>query len=423
MDGKAGRTIRSYVRDFRSTEAVATASGRHRLIIVALILLLLVAPGAAQAELNAAGAPRYGRHMLAPGFSPAPFTQVALSGGDIDVKALQLGANCLGYAARDPDFAIEHSAPFDLVTFLIASASDTTLIMNLPNGSWACNDDTNGLNPALVLHRAEAGVYRIWIGSYAAETYEEAVLHVAEASPETLPTTATGPDPAREPLYGEATLAPGFLPSPFAVQFIGGGRNQISQYISAAPCNGYVAEAPDFSVYLEETLAPVWFGLYSPAQMALLINDADGNWHCSDDSGGGAVIAFDYARSGLYDIWVGSVAEGNYAAGVFYVTEFAPDAGRTFTIDSACPGRPPTDLQVGALARVSAAQVAGVPVHSSPESATTVIYRAAPGSAMRLVGGPVCAGAQRWWRADLSDGGRGWIADGDDNSSWLEGQA
>ena len=323
------------------------AHNRFRSTIALFTLFLLTGFVFAQ-DLNAAGAPRYGRHALAPGFSPAPFTQAALSGGDIDIKALNLGANCLGYAASDPDFALELSAPFDLVTFLIASDVDTTLIVNLPNGSWVCNDDTNGLNPALVLHRAGAGVYRIWIGSYAAETYEEAVLYVAETGPEALPTTATGPDPALEPHYGEASLAPGFLPAPFAVQFIGGGRNQIAEFISGAPCAGYVAEAPDYSVFIEEAIAPVWFGLYSPAQMALLINDADGNWHCSDDnSGGGPLIAFDYAKTGLYDIWVGSVMEGNYAAGIFYVTEFAPDAGLAFTIDSNCPEQPPTELHLG----------------------------------------------------------------------------
>lgn len=121
---------------------------------IALFTLFLLTGFAFAQDLNAAGAPRYGRHALAPGFSPAPFTYAALSGGDIDVKALNLGANCLGFAARDPDFALELSVPFDLVTFLIASDIDTTLIVNLPNGSWACNDDTNGLNPALVLHRA-----------------------------------------------------------------------------------------------------------------------------------------------------------------------------------------------------------------------------------------------------------------------------
>ncbi len=404
---------------------MTSARGQHRQLIVVLALLLLAGVSAAQETLNTAGAPRYGRHALAPGFSPAPFTYAALSGGEIDVKALNLGANCLGYAARDPDFALELSAPFGLVTFLIASEVDTTLIVNLPNGSWACNDDTNGLNPALVLHRAEAGVYRIWIGSYVAEAYAEAILYVAETGPESLPTTATGPDPALDPLYGETSLSPGFLPSPFAMQFIGGGRNRIAEFISAAPCNGYVAEAPDFSVYIEEALAPVWFGLYSPAQMTLLLNDADGNWHCSDDNagGGGPVIAVDYARSGLYDIWVGSVMEGNYVASIFYVTEFAPDAGLSLKIDSNCPGQTPTDLQVGVWAIISPAQAADVALHSSPESATTVVFRAAPGSAMQLVGGPVCAGGQRWWRAELSNGGRGWIADGDGNSSWLERQS
>ena len=137
---------------------------------------------------------------------------------------------------------------FDRITFLIASADDTTLIINLPNGSWSCNDDTNGLNPALVYHKATPGRYQIWMGSYAPETFDDATLYISEAGPETLPTTATGPDPARDSTYGEIILAPLFQPSPFAVQFLGGGRSRAADFIADPACQGYVSEAPDFSV-------------------------------------------------------------------------------------------------------------------------------------------------------------------------------
>ena len=367
------------------------------------------------------GESRYGQQRLSPGFAPAPFMMNVHSGGDIDVKSLRLGDNCLGYAAADPDFIVDLGATFDRIIFLIASKTDTTLIINLPNGGWACNDDANGLNPALVFHKAAAGVYQIWIGSYAAETIEEAVLYVSEAGPESLPTTATGPDPARDPLYGDFSLAPGFQPAPFAVQFIGGGRSQTADYVAGEHCHGYVSEAPDYSVYLSEGAASLWFGVYSPADMTLLISDAAGNWHCGDKGAGDhPLIRLDFAAAGFYDIWVGSAEAGNYAAAMFYLSGSEPDDAFRFAIDTNCAGLRSTALQVGELAVVSPRLTAGNPIHAAPETATTEVFRAPPGSALRLVGGPVCADERRWWRAEFGDGLRGWIADGDHAAPWLE---
>ena len=390
-------------------------------IVVIIVLYLAALPVSAGDGLNPAGAPRYGSHALAPDFAPAPARHNALSGGDIHVKSQNLGDNCLGYAASDPDFLVELSSDFRQITFLIASEEDTTLIINLPNGSWACNDDTNGLNPALVFHNAPPGGYRIWIGSYAAETNDESVLYISEAGPEALPTTATGPDPGGDPLYGETSLTAGFQPSPFAVQIIGGGHNQVADYIEGEQCRGFVSETPDFSVYLSGSFDEIWFAAHSPADMTLLVNAADGTWHCSDDHlDANPGIGFSSPLAGLYDVWVGSADERNYAAAIFYVTEHEPDALPDFTIDTRCDGMLGTALQVGMRAVVTQVAEPGLNFYTVPETASTVVFQAPPGSSLALVGGPVCAEAHRWWRAGLGDGGQAWVADGDASTRWLE---
>ena len=387
----------------------------RRAIAIILVMLNCAAAGMAQGGLNPDGEARYGRQALAPGFQPSPATIDVVSGGDIAVKPLTLGDNCLGYAAADPDVVVDLAPGFERVTFLIASTEDTTLIINLPNGSWSCNDDTNGLNPALVYYNPAPGRYQIWIGSYAAETFDEAVLYLADTGPESLPTTATGPDPARDPLYGEISLARGFQPSPYAVQILGGGRSDAAAFLADPACRGYVSEAPDYSVYLSEDLADLRFGVYSPAAMTLLVNGGDGRWHCS--AGSAPAISFGYALSGLYDVWIGSQERGNYAASVFYLSEAAPGPPPSFTIDTSCPGLLPTDLQVGDQALVAHS---GANVYAVPETAATVIVQLAPGTVLDLFGGPVCDDEFRWWRVQFSDGGRGWIADGDAHTRLLE---
>lgn len=396
---------------------------RLKAILTAAFIFLTIGGIAAQHGLNPAGDPRYGSHVLSPGFAPSPFTRDALSGGDIEVKSLRLGDNCLGYAASEPDFLIELTGDFNRITVLIASGEDSTLIMNLPNGNWACNDDTNGLNPALVLHNAAPGPYRLWIGSYNAETYDESVLYISEAGPETLPTTATGPDPARDPLFGETMLAPGFAPSPFTFQITGGGRNPVADHIAGEQCRGYVAEAPDYSIYLSDVFDEIWFAVASPADMTLLVNAADGSWHCSDDHlGTNPGIAFRFTLAGLYDVWVGSADEGNYAAAVFYVIETEPRESLDFTIDTDCEGTLTTALQIGMRAVVTPAVGAGLKLYATPETASTVVFQAAAGSALYLVGGPVCGEEHRWWRAQLTGGEYAWVADGDASTRWLEPQ-
>ena len=392
----------------------------HKLAILAIVAALYlngIPASRGQAGLNLAGEPRYGALTFVPGFTPAPFALDVVSGGDIAVKPLALADNCLGYAAADPDVVVELAPGFERVTFLVASAADTTLIINLPNGSWSCNDDTNGLNPALVYYQAAPGAYQIWIGSYASDSYDQAALYVAETGPEALPTTATGPDPARNATYGEATLAPFFQPAPFTAQFLGGGRNQVADFLDGPSCHGFVAEAPDFSVILSEDFPELYFAAHSPADITLLINSADGSWHCAHSMpGGDPTIGFSHAAAGLYDVWVGSAEAGNYSASVFYVMESAPNPPPEFTIDASCPGLPDTRLQVGGSATVAQAQAA---MYAVPETAATVIYRPPLGTALALIAGPVCKGTHRWWRAELSDGARGWIADGDGDSAWL----
>ena len=390
----------------------------HISVFAILLGLNCVFVGTAQGELNPGGEPRYGRHTLAPGFNPAPFATDVVSGGDIAVKPLALADNCLGFAVRDPDFVVELKAGFERITFLVAGAEDTTLIVNLPNGSWSCNDDTNGLNPGLVYYHAVPGNYQIWIGSYAAEAFDEGILYISEAGPETLPTTATGPDPARDPLYGEITLTRGFQPSPFAAQITGGGRSQAADHIADPECQAFVSEAPDYRVSLAGEMTDLWFGVYSPADMALLISAADESWHCSADYfGTDPAIGFSSALPGSYDIWIGSAEENNYAASIFYITEYEPEASPSFTIDTSCPGMLTTDLHVGERAVVSSSLAK---MYAVPETASTVIFEAPPGTSMSLVGGPICYDEHRWWRAELSDGSRGWVADGDSLARWLE---
>ena len=389
--------------------------------IVVFCIVLLVTLATANDGLEPRADPSYGERQFSPGFQPAPFSIDVFSGGDNDVAALDLGENCLGYAASPPDFVLELTDTFDQITILADSEVDTTLIVNTANGSWACNDDTNGLNPALVLHYADAGLYQVWIGSYSEDSTEISTLWITELGPDTLPTTATGPDLTRYPTDGEIALSPGFEPAPTIKQIVGGGHNFVADHVPGENCAGFVAEAPGFSVKLREDFETIWFSVHSPANMTLLLNSADDEWYCSDDVlGANPGIGFENAAAGRYDIWVGSYDHDNYAAALIYMSEFEPDGSLDFIIDTSCPGMLPTPLQVGHSVAVSRPDDGGMPIHAMPNSAASNVFYAESGTRLTIVGGPICSEEHRWWRIAIADVPRGWAPDGDGSESWLQ---
>jgi hypothetical protein len=90
-----------------------------------------------------------------------------MAGGDIDAR--RLGGNCVGMIANPPDVRLNYRAGRSALVITARSFADTTLIVNLPNGQWLCNDDLEGLNPGLVLNDAPSGQYDIWVGTFGRE--------------------------------------------------------------------------------------------------------------------------------------------------------------------------------------------------------------------------------------------------------------
>lgn len=127
--------------------------------------------------------PTYGTVNLASGFTPDPYTRDLESGGPINA-AERSGGECQGYIANAPDFRLNWRAgdgSLPLV-FSVVSNTDTTLVVNGPDGRWYCDDDggNNGLNPSLVFRRPASGQYDIWVGTYGRAALAGARLEISE---------------------------------------------------------------------------------------------------------------------------------------------------------------------------------------------------------------------------------------------------
>jgi hypothetical protein len=113
---------------------------------------------AALAAIGAAGAwaqdpsaePYYGSVSLSAGFADDPHEVAISAGGSVDASAL--GAGCVGMIGDPPDFDLTYEAGTLPLYISATSSSDVSLIINMPDGSWACDDDSAGdLNPGLHL--------------------------------------------------------------------------------------------------------------------------------------------------------------------------------------------------------------------------------------------------------------------------------
>ncbi|CAN5367984.1 peptidase S1 [soil metagenome] len=110
--------------------------------------------------------PNFGSVRLRAGFTPDPYTVSVYAGGSIDAyEDTDLPAACVGNISDAPDFSVTYTAGRLPLAFRAVSGSDTTLIVNGPDGRWSCDDDSFGDgDPQVVFRRPRSGKYDVWIG-------------------------------------------------------------------------------------------------------------------------------------------------------------------------------------------------------------------------------------------------------------------
>ena len=111
--------------------------------------LLVSTPAQAQ---NPRAQPAYGTVRLTGGFLPDPHHTQLTAGGSIEVT---LVGCAYGNVANAPDVDLVYSASGGRTLYIHVMANeDATLLINMPNGTWVCDDDSFGnRNPIVVLSR------------------------------------------------------------------------------------------------------------------------------------------------------------------------------------------------------------------------------------------------------------------------------
>jgi serine protease Do len=98
-------------------------------------------------------------------------------------------SGCVGFATSAPDVELAWSGTSNALTiFFLADdpSQDTTLIINAPDGSWYCDDDSypdSARDPLFSFEAPREGVYDIWVGSYQAGSFVSGSLYISEYAP------------------------------------------------------------------------------------------------------------------------------------------------------------------------------------------------------------------------------------------------
>ena len=332
---------------------------------VVVVACGLVAVGTFGQGATAQQASNFGTVTLRAGFLPDPHTANGTSGGSMQASSFA-GASCAGWVTRQPDHILVMQSGSSGMRVSATSSSDTTLIVQSPNGQYRCNDDTDGRNPA-ISGAFPAGTYKIWVGSYAQGQNAQYTLSFTErnVAGSTATTddgasaggTAAGTRVCGQSLRGrpvcvdanasranfgcrgrtkECALRTGFTPDPWAFRLTaGGGRDPINvetlglrdSQTGTACSRSFITARPDFRFTFAAgnrfPLLRFYVVTANGADATLLVNTPGAQWRCNDDSYGGLMptIDFNNPQPGRYDVWVGTYDGSRRNRAQFFVTE------------------------------------------------------------------------------------------------------
>jgi hypothetical protein len=209
---------------------------------------------------------------------------------------------------------------------------DVTLLVNAPDGSWYCDDDSgDGTDAAITFSAPQSGQYNIWVGTYRAQsgTLPEAQIYLTEmgGTSSGISSSAGGNgslDWSAQPTYGTVNLNAGFSPDPYMRTISAGGAQAVPDF--GAGCRGFAATAPDLDLNYQAGGYQLNIYAKSGSDVTLIVNGPDGSWYCSDDaSGTNPHVNFSNPQSGNYNIWIGTYrSSGALPSSEVYISEAPP---------------------------------------------------------------------------------------------------
>lgn len=280
------------------------------------------------------------------GFALDPFL-VSLNGGG-EVDASTLGETCVGYINDKPVLTATWAGAVDALRIFFYSDSDSTLVIQRPDGSYVCADDVdeNVLDAELVAEQPAAGTYKIWVGSYEPDQLIPGLL-VITARPDL---SLSSFDPRalvkREPIeVEEEAPAPAEIAAKEAISETQAAQeasglaagDTLTATVTAeglvpsfevsgedAVCGGLIGEAPDFVIDVQEGVESLRILFEAEQDTSLLVVHGEEDFFCADDDpellNANPVLDIETPTPGLYGVFVGRFQEDEPITGTLTIT-------------------------------------------------------------------------------------------------------
>lgn len=272
----------------------------------------------------------FGTANLRSGFLPDPQVLQGQTGGSVNASGVN--PQCRGFITPHPSHVVNLQSDFRWMRIFLESAGDTTIMIQTPQNTVICNDDTYGLNAA-VEQSWGPGMYRIWVGSYQEGRALPYTLKFTEipsvmpgssgqaVGPQPMPINpgpTTGPTPQSgngqamtvDAMQGNGT--PGWIdarlrPDPAVLEGAAGGTIR-AQDAADSSCRGFVQSIPDHILYVQGSARYLRLFVEAGEDTTMVVRTPDGRWLCDDDHGGNLqpMVEQESWAPGQYLVWIGT---------------------------------------------------------------------------------------------------------------------
>ncbi len=285
------------------------------------------------------------------GFPLDPLLISLNGGGGIDVSTWDEACN--GFVAEAPTVTLNWTGETDFVEAFFYSDHDPVLVVELPDGSYLCNDDANHLllDPVVQINYPVQGRYNIWVGGYASEQLIPGVLvlttrpevNVGTFSMANLITRHSVPEEIVEAHEVNTSKLPHHdakqedMATVASVDWESGDdaithtvvvSGSVPAFDISTPgqiCNGFIHTLPDYVVNVADEPLHLRLFYEGDGDATLMVEDPSGNIHCNDDHEAGEnlnpVVDLPKPASGLYYVFVGRVMIDKEINGVLTISE------------------------------------------------------------------------------------------------------
>ena len=288
---------------------------------------------------------------LKAGFALDPFV-VSVNGGG-KTPASKIAQDCPGFVANRPVLTVDWegktrgktpvesgTGAFDVFFY---SDTDSTLLIQLPDGTYLCNDDANSnlLDATIAIDKPAFGRYNIWVGSTARGQLipgflvitAERTVNVGNFDPGALVkrTAMAKADVTAPPTAEELALAREISMTVKAVGVLSAAGQPLTATVVSTGtvpaamlstdqivCSGLIDDKPDYVVQVKEKVANLRIFFEGEQDTTLVVGAKDGDPFCSDDASdqnANPLIDIPAPKPGYYAIWVGRFGEGEAVTG------------------------------------------------------------------------------------------------------------